>query len=193
MKKTIIAILIVFFCLPAKAQYLLEDSNKQENRNIGQTYDFGDDSNINRGYRGFVDFGIGLCTTSSFDGDNYNMIMLSTTHGCQVIEDYLFVGGGIGYWHMYDYAASALPVFVDVRSDFYSFGKCSLFADLKLGYSIIDQTGFFMDPQFGLRFAANDKLGLNLGLGFQIFNDGELTYWNGSGLGYFNIKFGIDF
>lgn len=203
MKKIFILVLFLSFIIPTKAQYLLEENDKKvekekkekkkDKEEIFKTYDVGDDATIKKGYRGFGDFGIGFSSTTNVYGENYNTITFSTSHGYQLIEDYLFIGGGIGYWYMYNCGRSVLPLFADVRSDFYSFGKWSLFSDLKLGYSVMDQTGFYLDPQIGVRYSLNNKLGLNLGIAYQFFKDNDLIYEDGEGLGYFAVKIGVDF
>lgn len=196
MKKLLFVFLTLSILMPVKAQYLLDDEynyNKQSKDEIVESYKFSGNDSDNKGFRGFIDAGLGISTTEDAWGGNFNMIMLNATGGYQIIDRLLFVGGGIGFWHMYDYSANALPIFADVRSEFCNFGKISIFADLKIGYSVTDQTGLFLDPNFGIRYGLNDKLGLNFGLGYQVFNDTEFTYEGGSGLGYFNIKLGIDF
>lgn len=208
MKKIILALIALAIFIPVNAQYLLDDNyqeekfSKKKNKEISESYNFGGDASINRGYRGFLDFGLGFCTNNG-DGINCDNIMISTTHGYQIIENKLFLGAGIGYWNMYNAGGSSLPLFIDARSEYYNFGKWSLYADLKIGFSIMDHKGFFLDPQLGVRYGLNDKLGLNLGIGYQFFKDtGYYTYeWNGyryeyyidGGLGYFNFKVGVDF
>lgn len=213
MKRVITALIALILFIPVNAQYLLEEniqvnsqyllednSSKQKvkkAKEVSESYNFGEDITFNRGYRGFFDFGLGFSMSNAEDL-NLDNIMLSTTHGYQIIEDKLFVGAGIGYWNMYNEGGSSLPIFVDARSEYYNFGKWSLFADLKLGYSVLEHKGFYLDPQVGVRYGLNDKLGLDLGIGYTFLKDTGKYYSSGyyyyfNAISYFNIKVGVDF
>ncbi|MCH5347271.1 MAG: hypothetical protein J1E63_09185 [Muribaculaceae bacterium] len=148
---------------------------------------------IETGYRGFADIGYGISTSEISDGiysaDVSNYLTISTTHGYQVIENYLFVGAGVGleYWH--EGSAVSIPIFADVRSDFYTANRFSIFGDLKIGYRANDAQGLTINPQVGVRFALNDNIGLNLGVGSDIYKIQDL---DGTGSA-FTIKLGVDF
>lgn len=189
MKKFLVAMLALLFFVPVNAQYLLEDNPKKEKKKkeVVESYNYDSESSSKTGYRGFADFGYGFCINNS-DG-YFNKITLSTTHGYQIIEDYLFLGGGLGFWSLYNDEAFSLPIFADVRSEFLTFEKWKLFADLKIGYVALSHSGFFMDPQIGVRYSLNDKLGLNLGVGTSAVNDCEAT----ENVVCFSVKIGIDF
>lgn len=148
------------------------------------------------GYRGFVDAGYAFSVSqiefygSSGRFDVSDRILLSTTHGYQFIPQ-LFAGVGVGatYWHEADDKGIGVPVFADIRSDFASFGRFSFFADVKAGYSLVDIEGFYFEPGFGVRLGLNEKLGLNLGFGYQMQKVKDI---DGS-CDAIAIKLGIDF
>lgn len=150
---------------------------------------------IEKGYRGFANIGYGISTTeitSYFDGSTFdvsNYLTLTTTHGYQLVENYLFVGAGLGieYWH--EASCVSMPLFADIRSDFYTTGKFSIFADAKIGYRVLDVQGFTFDPQVGGRFAISDKLGINVGIGYNVYTVKDV---DGSA-GAVTIKVGVDF
>lgn len=154
---------------------------------------FSASAQIEKGYRGFADFGYGISTSQISDGmysaDISNYINISTSHGYQLIEDYLFVGAGVGFEYWHEGSAISIPIFADIRSDFYTFNKFSIFADLKIGYRVNDVQGFTMNPQVGVRYALNDKIGLNLGIGSDIY---KIQDFEGTGTA-FTIKLGVDF
>lgn len=189
--------IVGLFSITANAQYLLEEMGPQKSKEKETTtkYKEAEDSRsfnfgeygINKGYRGFVDVGFGIPT-----GDGSFTITGSTSHGYQIIDNYLFVGAGLGYMYMED---SALPIFADLRSDCLNFGRCSLFVDARIGYSVAWTTGLFLDPQIGCRFALNDKLGLNFSVGVQTLRHGDYNYYEdlSSSNVCFNIRLGIDF
>ena len=209
MKKLLGLFLFCMIFIPSHAQYLLEESEKQntnsqylleqpkprkqktkkyktENDNIiSNSLDIDGGNEISKGYRGFADFGLGFCTNYT----NWNNISITTSHGYQIIDDYLFIGGGLSYWNFYDVRESALPIFLDLRSDFLRFNKWSVYADIKAGYSVCCMSGLYSDPQFGVRYCLTDKLGINLGLGYGLLvvPDYEVNF------GIFNIKIGVDF
>ncbi|MCH5326117.1 MAG: hypothetical protein J1E29_02810 [Duncaniella sp.] len=191
MKRLFIFAAILSVVMSAKAQFLdIERVNNASDLNLT-----GDNVEISRGYRGFVEVGYSIATTKYTDYEDYNLSMftVSTTHGYQVIPNYLFVGAGVAYWNLTSYGESALPLFADVRSDFYSFGRWGFFADLKLGYSVAGEQGLFYSPKVGARYAITDKLGLNLGIGGTLFRMDEFSYDGGLGVGYFAINLGVDF
>lgn len=188
MQRIIFTIICIFLVTSVSAQTRLDDiiigiSNKESKKEKvnSMTFDTGD-NNIDRRYRGFVDFGFGF-------GYDTNEIEISTTHGYQILPDYLFVGMGLGYWYLCAYQESALPIFADITSDFYSFGKFSLFVGAKVGYAVLDMSGVFLESHAGIRYGLTNKLGLNLGIGSNtIINTDYLV-----GNSFFHIKLGVDF
>lgn len=116
-----------------------------------------------KGYKGFVDLGFTF-NTSDFDGAS--IFSISTTHGYQ-FNPHLFVGGGIAPGITTQHSNFTLPVFADVRGTFMN-NHIAPFADLKVGYSVADLSGFYLAPSVGVRFAITDKLGVNASLGYEM-------------------------
>ena len=148
---------------------------------------------IETGYRGFVDVGYGLSVSKiqvgSYEADISNNINLRTSHGYQVVADYFFVGAGVGveYWH--EGSAWSVPVFADLRSDFVRFGRCTIFADAQIGYRFVDAEGLTFNPEVGLRVGLSEKVGLNIGVGYNLYT---LKNISGTG-GLVTFKVGVDF
>ncbi|MDE5774093.1 MAG: hypothetical protein K2H86_06525 [Muribaculaceae bacterium] len=206
MKKLLGIILCCTIFIPLHAQYLLEESETQnynsqylleqpkerkektrnhstENDNLfSKSLDIDGGYEISKGYRGFADFCLGF---------GNNCISISSTHGYQLIDDYLFIGGGLSYWNFYGYGRSALPIFLDLHSDFLRFNKWSVYADIKAGYSVCCMTGLYSDDQFGVRYGLTDKLGINLGIGYGLQIKSNSYYEDK--LGFVTIKIGVDF
>lgn len=156
-----------------------------------------------RGYRGFVDIeGSTYFYTDYFGKQAISGIGASTTHGYQ-FNPHLFVGGGLSI-----VGNNILPVYIAARTD-WKFGIFTPFADLKLGYNMLDGGGVFFSPSVGYRFNWGRKVGINLGAGLTVkgfkadlYNvvtdsDGYST-WVKFGEGsfkrtYLTIRLGIDF
>lgn len=153
-----------------------------------------------KGYKGFADLGFAF-NTSDFDGAS--TFSISTTHGYQ-FNPYLFVGGGIAPSVTMKNGNFLLPVFADVRGTFMK-NHIAPFADLKVGYSVADLSGFYLAPSVGVRFALTDKLGLNASLGFDMTlnvdgtrtvyvpNYGVTSYGDTDTLSGVTLKVGVDF
>ncbi|MDR1746939.1 MAG: hypothetical protein LBR49_06675 [Tannerella sp.] len=129
----------------------------------------------NMGYKGFVDLGYSVQS-----GDNgVNRLEVSTSHGF-FLNPYCFLGGGVGvhYFHYVDNLDDGIfeiPVFTHFRCHFID-SKASPFADVKLGYSVYDDTGVYFAPSVGLRIATGNSGGFffSLGLSRQYIN----SYYN---------------
>lgn len=96
------------------------------------------------------------------------MAGLKAVFGYQIIPE-LFAGAGVGfnYWYDADDSNIGIPVFADFRYDMRLDGKWGFFADVKLGYSLVDIEGFYFSPTIGARYAMSERCGLNLGLGYE--------------------------
>ena len=149
---------------------------------------------IETGYRGFVDAGYGISVSKvtfsngyySEEADISNQALLTTSHGYQLLS-HLFVGGGAGVTYYHEGSTVAFPVFGHIRTDFGS--RLGFFAEVKTGYTVKDIDGAFVAPTVGIRYALNDKFGLNFGVGYlaQKVKDMDGT------LSAINIKVGFDF
>jgi len=88
-------------------------------------------------YRGFFDasFNIPVSNSSGLDFDSYAGSTFSgtTSHGVQLRN--LFVGAGAGVMYACDSYGIGIPVFADVRYDFFNFSTVNLFIGCKVGYS----------------------------------------------------------
>ena len=151
MKKIFLIIMIVVTTLVMKAQ----------------------DNTFGGGYRGFADLGY----TIGVGDYNLGRFEISTTHGYQV-NPYFFVGGGVGFHFMSSYETKdmdipldkrdskvSIPLFADFRGTF-SKRKFAPFADLKLGYFVTNNDGFYGNVSAGCRMALKGKQGISLSLGY---------------------------
>ena len=151
MKKIFLIIMLAFTTLVVKAQ----------------------DNTFGGGYRGFADLGYTIGV------GNYNLgrFEISTTHGYQV-NPYFFVGGGVGFHFMSSYETKdmnipldkrdskvSIPLFADFRGTF-SKRKFAPFADLKLGYFVTNNDGFYGNVSAGCRMALKGKQGISLSIGY---------------------------
>ncbi len=134
--------------------------------------------------------------------------MLTTTHGYQ-FNPYLFVGGGIGLsiWYESDeYDASyivgdililkkkrntlSVPIYADVKLYPFSDLPLSPYLDVQIGYTVGDVKGFYFNPEIGVRFGLNDRLGFNFGIGYQLQ---KITFWEPFKDNSLTFKLGFDF
>lgn len=105
-----------------------------------------------RGYRGFVDAEWSRYSRrlTDYGGWHENHWGVSTVHGYQVMPQ-LFVGAGaalnrnawLGSWYP--------RLFADVRTDL-KFGIFTPFADLRAGWTLTSDAGFYFSPTVGYRF-----------------------------------------
>ena len=175
MKKFLLIItLIIFASSQAKAIY----------------YD--DDSTIEQGYRGFVEFDYALGL-----GDiSIDRISVSTSHGFQIAPQF-FIGAGATFSYYYDNETCGIPLFVHMRSDILD-TDITPFVDVKIGYSVGDLKGVYLNPSVGCRFALTEDLGLSVGVGYTMNKcDNPYYPWYDSSkkknIGGINIRIGIDF
>lgn len=143
------------------------------------------------GYRGFAEVECVIMPDLGFlvgsGGDSDVGLGLSTVHGYQ-FNPHLFVGGGIGFMlelssmdHKLDFPQLVyLPLFVDVRTDL-RFRRFTPFADLRLGWNLVEK-GFLSGAlTLGYRFNWGRKVALNLALGVNLRGERYEGYdsgWN---------------
>ena len=171
-----------------------------------------DGNGVQRGYRGFVDLGY---TIGKKYGENTNRIEIATSHGYQ-FNPYFYagLGAGVNYYHKAD--VWEVPVFADLRTDMLD-NWITPYVDFRIGYSVYDETGFYMSPTVGCRFNFGNNLALNFGIGYtlqkvkvwgcEVFYigkadaNGNVTFYPESNYywesiinyGGFSIKLGIEF
>ncbi|MFA6873178.1 MAG: hypothetical protein WCQ86_04265, partial [Bacteroidaceae bacterium] len=85
------------------------------------------------------------------------------TQGYQ-IDPYLFLGIGVEFDYHKDLEALFAPIYADIRINLIKTPVCP-FLDLKLGYSVI-KSGFFVNPNVGIRFPATSKMAMHVSLGY---------------------------
>lgn len=147
-----------------------------------------DEDGVAPGYRGFVDFGYTL-GVGDF-GKNVDRVSLTTSHGYQIIPQ-LFAGVGVGVNYFYDEEAFGLPIFAHFRSDILN-NDITPFVELKVGYSLLDVKGFYLNPAIGCRFSVSDNIALNLSLGYTV-QKADYVYFGKQNCGGLDFRFGIDF
>ena len=145
-----------------------------------------DDDGIPQGYRGFADFsytlGVNHCS---------NRIGILTSHGYQIAPQF-FAGVGVGFNYFYEGYGDVfgLPIFAHLRSDILE-NEITPFIDLRVGYSLIDVEGAFINPSVGCRFELTDNIGLNVGIGYTMQ---QLDYGTEKkNCGGIDFRVGIDF
>ena len=152
-----------------------------------------DDDGIQQGYRGFADFSYTLGVGDW--GKNHDRIGIMTSHGYQIAPQF-FAGVGVGfnyYFNGHDELCS-LPVFAHFRSDILD-EEITPYIDLRVGYSLIDVKGVYINPSVGCRFELTDDIGLNVGVGYTM-QQAEYIFYYGSekkNCGGIDFRVGIDF
>ncbi len=152
---------------------------KEESRYVGRNYSpFNNHSGNDIGYRGYIDLGYTL-GTGIFALDR---IELTTSHGYQLIP-YLFVGAGAGLSYYSDLESFALPIFANVRAYILD-NSISPYVDLKIGYSVLDLKGFYMNPSIGCKVYA-----FNVSAGYALQKQKEWDINRGG----ISLKIGFEF
>ena len=150
-----------------------------------------DDDGIPQGYRGFADLSYTLGVGDL--GKNHDRIGIMTSHGYQIAPQF-FAGLGVGfnyYFNGHDELCS-LPVFAHIRSDILN-NEITPFVDLRVGYSLIDVKGVYVNPSIGCRFELTDDIGLNVGVGYTMQQVELVQYSEKKNCGGIDFRVGIDF
>lgn len=150
-----------------------------------------DDDGIPQGYRGFADLSYTLGVGDW--GKNHDRIGIMTSHGYQIAPQF-FAGLGVGfnyYFNGHDELCS-LPVFAHIRSDILN-NEITPFVELRVGYSLIDVKGVYVNPSIGCRFELTDDIGLNVGVGYTMQQVEFVHYSEKKNCGGIDFKVGIDF
>ena len=104
---------------------------------------------------------------------NVNRFNISTTHGVR-LNQYLFVGGGLGFnfFHKDGDNATVMPIYASVKGYYPVGNQLSLVGlfDLGVGTSLsdnLDGSGFYCYPQVGLNLPILKSYSLDFTLGYQ--------------------------
>ena len=180
MKKVmLLCALVVLSCLTASAIYF-------------------DDDGIPEGYRGFADFSYTLGVGDW--GKNHDRIGIMTSHGYQIAPQF-FAGLGVGFNYYFDGndELCSLPLFAHFRSDLIN-NEITPYVDLRVGYSLIDVKGVYINPSVGCRFELSYDIGLNVGIGYTMQQsefsiiDFDFDYYRvKKNCGGIDFRVGIDF
>ena len=178
-KGMLLCALVVLSCLSASAIYF-------------------DDDGIPEGYRGFADFSYTLGVGDW--GKNHDRIGIMTSHGYQIAPQF-FAGLGVGFNYYFDGndELCSLPLFAHFRSDLIN-NEITPYVDLRVGYSLIDVKGVYINPSVGCRFELSDNIGLNVGIGYTMQQskffiiDFDFDYYRvKKNCGGIDFRVGIDF
>ena len=154
---------------------------------------FKKDGGPQKGYRDFVELGYTI-GTGLFGSDR---VEFSTTHGYQFIP-YFYAGIGTGVHYYHDASAVRIPIYADLRVDFMKRPVCP-FIDLKIGYTVYEDRGFYLNPMAGVRFSIGRRNALNVGLGYTMqrieysYEDLYGIYSDSVNIGGFSIRLGFEF
>lgn len=126
-----------------------------------------------KGYHGFADLGY----TIGVGDYDFGRFEISTTHGYQV-NPYFFVGGGVGFHFMSECkygdpeipldlrkSKVSIPLFADFRGTFTK-RKFAPFVDLKLGYFVTNNDGFYGNISAGCRMRTKGNQAVSLSIGY---------------------------
>ena len=98
----------------------------------------------------------------------------------------------------FDWETAFVPIFADARVNFMD-KKVTPFVGLKIGYSVADGTGFYMNPSVGVNIGFSPRLGINVSVGYNM-QRAEVVYyspwWTVSDditIGGISIKVGLEF
>ena len=110
-------------------------------------------------YKGSIEGGRTLHTD---DMGLFSTTDIYTTHGFQ-FNPYLYVGAGAGIRLGDSY--TAIPIYADVNYTMLK-KKVSPFIDAKIGYSLLDASGFYMNPGIGVSWNFYKGLSVFLKVGY---------------------------
>ena len=144
-------------------------------------------------YKGMIDFSYGLAA-GVVPHDN---IGISTTHGC-TINKYLFVGAGVGVNFKCNYNIINIPVYADVKASLpIKNTKFSPFADVRVGYSLLNLKGLYFNPSLGVRVGGK-RAGCLISVGYELQST-KLSYnfegdtYSKVSVGTINFRLGLEF
>jgi len=169
----------------------IEKMTKEEDTTPQSSFKRNVSGNRTVGYRGFVEVGGGFGVGYAGDG----IFSFQTSHGYQCTP-YFYLGAGIGLDVHFGYNTIFMPIFANIRTNFLN-RPVTPFFDAKIGYSVVDGTGLYFNPNFGVSFGLNKKAALNFGIGYNMqIADIYYLYYNYEErriIGAICFKLGIEF
>ena len=106
---------------------------------------------------------------------------------------------GFNYYFDGNDELCSLPLFAHFRSDLIN-NEITPYVDLRVGYSLIDVKGVYINPSVGCRFELSDDIGLNVGIGYTMQQseffiiDYDFDYYRvKKNCGGIDFRVGIDF
>lgn len=166
-------------------------------------------------FRGFIDMGYAL----GIGAPRNNAFEIETSFGYQ-FSHFLYVGAGLAVHFPHSILDSYpfrgdfyetkrndpnwrnpfMPLYVNLRSNLYEEDRITPFADLKVGGTFINHTGFYLSPAVGVHFPTRSTFAFNVTLGYQL-QTASYKQWclgsvpgaiiDGSGGTYLNSKKGF--
>lgn len=192
----------VFFYNLSEVSKITKEENPMAAHHIGATSTKWD---AKSGYKGFVDFGYTIGTN-----DASGRLEILTTHGFQLIPNYLFLGAGFGvqYFTDTDDTVLGIPLFADVRSNFLP-GRVSPLFDLKIGYAGLlgdysfGDGGLYLAPSVGVQVKFTQRFAMDFLFGYTyqkastyylMYSGGySYTFEEKDNVGGVHLKLGIEF
>lgn len=140
-----------------------------------------------RGYRGFFEWSSSVRSEeiAAWDSpygketfhDTFFFTGASTSHGYQINPKF-FVGAGIGLEYNQKWDTWIAPVLAQGRLDL-QLGNFTPYADVRLGWNMIESGGVYFSPTVGYRFNWGRKMGVNIGIGMSVI-DYKIFKYEGS-------------
>jgi len=141
----------------------VEKITKEESAPVYASTRSGKKSAATKGYKGFMEVGGAIPVSDNGSG----IFSLRTSHGYQ-FNPYFYLGAGLSIdWHFNDDDLLYVPLFANGRVNFIN-NPTSPYFDLKIGYSPGKGKGFYMNPNFGVRFALDNRTALYFGFGYNL-------------------------
>lgn len=152
-------------------------------------------SELQKGYRGFVDFNTDLAFPKTSWGDTQTDAYygISTSHGYQ-LNPHLFIGGGLETELFNEGHTQGMqlqiPYFIHGRTD-WAIEKGSLYADIRIGSIINGVNRFYLSPTVGYSFRLGNGSDMYIGAGMNLRGFG--MYYNKGLHPQLAMRLGVDF
>ena len=73
-----------------------------------------------------------------------------------------------------------MPIFLHLRSDFLN-NDITPFAEVRVGYSLFNIEGFYLNPTIGCRFSLSDNIAMNVSVGYTMQKTDYSISWSSGG------------